>query len=97
MTLFYPVNGFRVSHHWAVGFFVYTGLLLLVAWLWFSSLMLFSPSCHRNVFSRKRQTTQRCESTGREICASQAAITVAADGTSPLTVQSARLRPPLMV
>ena len=52
---------------------------------------------HRNVFSRKRQTTQRCESTGREICVSTAAMAVAADGILPLTVQSARLRPPLMV
>ena len=59
--------------------------------------MLFSLSCHRNVFSRKCQTTQRCESTGREICASTTAMAVAADGISPLTAQSARLRPPLMV
>ena len=53
--------------------------------------------CHRNVFSRKRQITQRCESTGQEIFVSTTAITVAPDGISLLTVQNARLRPPLMV
>ena len=53
-----------------MGLFVHTGLLLLVAWLWFLRFLcsLFSFYCHRNVFSRKRQTTQRWESTGLEIC-----------------------------
>ena len=51
----------------------------------------------RNAFSRKSRTKQRCESTGLATFASITATTAAGDGISPSTVQSARLRPPLMV
>ena len=51
----------------------------------------------RNAFSRKSQTKQLCESTGLAIFASITATAAAGDGISPSTVQSARLRPPLMV
>ena len=52
---------------------------------------------HRNAFSRKRRTEQRYVSTGRAIFASTTAMTAAGDGISPLMVQSARARQPLMV
>ena len=61
-------------------------------------VFLFFISYHfsRNVFSRRRQTTQGCVSTGVGTSASITATAVLGDGISPLMAQSVRPQQLLM-
>ena len=54
------------------------------------ALFFISYPFNRNVFSRKRQITQGCVSTGVGTSASITATAVVGDGISPLTAQSVR-------
>ena len=59
--------------------------------------MLFPLLSNRNVFLRKRQTTQVCVSTSVASFGSITATTVASDGISPLMAQNARDQQLLML
>ena len=59
--------------------------------------MLFPLLSNRNVFLRKRQTTQVCVSTSVARSGSLTATAVASDGISPLMAQNARDQQLLML
>ena len=61
------------------------------------ALFIISYPFNRNVFSRRRQITQGCVSTGVDISASTTATAVVSDGNSPLMAHSARPQQLLML